>query len=124
MIGSLDAVTHAMAGLGLDMLWQRHQLIAANIANHATPGYQPLELDFDTTLSDLAGGGGEISQEEALGRLAWARGSAHVVQREGNVELDREMVDLTSNTLHYQALLSAIERFGSIRRLAVEGGTR
>ena len=43
-----------------------HRIIANNIANLDTPGYNPVEMDFQPTLRDAIGGPGRIS-------LRWTR---------------------------------------------------
>ena len=47
---------------------------------------------------------------------------AMVESRNETVELDREMVKLTENTLSYQALLQAMSKRGDIIKMAVKEG--
>lgn len=125
MIESLDAVTTALVQWGLDRAWARQQLIASNIANHATPGYAPLDLSFEAQLApSMAVEGPGPSDRDVMAWIDEARQSTHVIQRDGSVELDREMVDLSENTLRYRALLAAVDRLGSLKSLAIQGGGR
>jgi flagellar basal-body rod protein FlgB len=42
----------------LDAIQQRQQVIANNIANENTPGYQAQVVTFETSLADAVGNGG------------------------------------------------------------------
>jgi flagellar basal-body rod protein FlgB len=48
MIG--DSLTTAVLHRALDGAWQRQKTIAANIANHETPGYKAIKVEFEAAL--------------------------------------------------------------------------
>ncbi|MCG8638209.1 MAG: flagellar basal body protein, partial [Desulfobacterales bacterium] len=47
--------TSKMSAKALDVSAKRHNLIAGNIANMDTIGYQPMDLDFNETLKRAMG---------------------------------------------------------------------
>jgi flagellar basal-body rod protein FlgB len=123
----LDSPTTALVRLALDAASMRHLTLANNIANAESPGYAPQRVNFEAQLtqvrqalaaqrplqaSDLAGVRPEVEQ-------AAVRGAASAAQ-----SLDLGMVQVAQNTLHYQALLRALSRFGSIMAMAVDEGRR
>lgn len=121
----MDAVTTEIARVALDAAWIRQRLIAANIANHATPGYGRLDIEFEKRWLEMAAQaqGLEGKREES----AWidaARRSFQITSEGGPMSLDHEMLELTRNTLHYQAVLTALERYGEIKSMAVREGGR
>jgi len=115
MIGGIQAAGTEMAKLALDAAALRHQAIAHNIANLSSEGYVPLGVSFDAQL---------LAQRRALAprpeivEQTW-RGAGPRPQ-----EVDREMVELSQNTIHYQALLRALGRQLSILGSAISDGRR
>lgn len=97
---------------------QRMGVIAANIANAATPGYKARDIDFAAALE---------------ARLATARGAAPAPVRlvyrqptmpslDGNtVELAREQVAFAENALAYSASLSFVQGRASTITRALKG---
>jgi flagellar basal-body rod protein FlgB len=74
----------------------RHRVIAMNVANVNTPGYQRLEVDFEGSLDRQLRQGGQAS---AL-RPRVVEGGGGVPRADGNnVDIDREMGRLTKNAL-------------------------
>ena len=123
----LDSPTTALVRLALDAASMRHLALANNIANAESPGYAPQRVNFEAQLTqvrqalaaqrplqaaDIAGVRPEIEQGAP-------RGASSAAQT-----LDLEMVQVAQNTLHYQALLRAVGRFGSIMAMAVDEGRR
>ena len=107
MIEALQGAGVPMAKLALDAASLRHQAIANNIANAHTEGYAPLGVRFDA-------------------RLAAARRAQPEVVRATNepVQVDAELVKLSQNTLHYQALLRGIAKHHAILGAAISDGRR
>ena len=110
---------------------ERQRLIASNIANADTPGYQARELDFAQALRQATAtpGGGTragadpVSHAEhaagSLGRgeappLLYARHSQDAVDR-NTVDLDRERASFADNSVKYEATLRFIN--GSVRAM-------
>ena len=112
---------------------ERQRLVASNIANADTPGYQARELDFAQALraatrlgspSGLAAGAAAatthadhdalpLGQDEMPG-LLYARHSQDAVDR-NTVDLDRERATAVDNSVKYEATLRFIN--GSVRSM-------
>jgi len=118
---SLESSTVASVTLALDASTLRHQAIAANIANANTPGYVPVRVSFEEHLGalrdSLAGGRVEPSMLAASQPRVEAAAAAPVA-------LDQEVARLSSNALHYQALLRALNKQFSILAAAINDGKR
>ena len=93
----------------MSILAQRHRVIANNIANINTPGYQPVDIDFDETLDRALS-----NRDVFYGRTTRSRHipieshrpavTGQIVQpRRGvsGVDIDYEMGELTKNTEMY-----------------------
>jgi flagellar basal-body rod protein FlgB len=107
---------------------ERQRLIASNIANADTPGYQAREMDFANALRQATGHaapGGALAATHAAHDTAvtslreepgllYARHSQDAVDR-NTVDLDRERASFTDNTVKYEATLRFIN--GSVRSM-------
>jgi flagellar basal-body rod protein FlgB len=102
----------AMKG-ALDAGAVRQRVIASNIANATTPGYQAQEVTFSEVL-DGEKGGLAMAQTSA-GHLAGssaphatpqiqARGGEVAPGSINDVVLEQEMNDMVQNTIHFQAV--------------------
>lgn len=88
---------------------QNHTVIANNIANVDTPGYNPVRLDFQTTLRDALEGRGRVSlrktQARHLDALREFPRFQHLALSSKNdynkVDIEQEMADLSENTGNY-----------------------
>ena len=110
---------------------ERQRLIAGNIANADTPGYQAREMDFTNALrqatgamADARGGAGLAtthpghdaglsSLSEGPG-LLYARHSQDAIDR-NTVDLDRERASFVDNSVKYEATLRFLN--GSVRSM-------
>ena len=130
MIENIGGVTSQLVGLALDAALLRHELIANNIANVDTPGFQAKRLSFEEQLSGFITSSRPAATNTFLqDRINWVKNVMHnsdtlVITQDETVELDREMVHLTENTLRYQALLQAAGKSGEIIKMAVREGRR
>ncbi len=110
---------------------ERQRLIASNIANADTPGYQAREMDFAKALRQATGTTVPSSAPLALTTtspghdaaavnlrsdpgLLYARHSQDAVDR-NTVDMDRERASFTDNTVKYEATLRFIN--GSVRSM-------
>ena len=107
---------------------ERQRLIASNIANADTPGYQAREMDFANALRQATGraaGGGGLSATHPAhdpGRtgfaddpgLLYARPSQDAIDR-NTVDLDHERASFVDNSIKYEATLRFIN--GSLRSM-------
>ncbi len=100
---------------------ERQRLVASNIANADTPGYQARELDFANALRQATGEASlqgrtavthaqhdnlPLGQDELPG-LLYARHSQDAVDR-NTVDLDRERASFVDNSVKYEATLRFI----------------
>lgn len=88
----IDQVSASMSATSL-----RHQVIAANIANHDTPGYQRMKLQFDRAMGTAGESASVAADTSAL-----------------SVSLEQDLVALSSNATQYQALARVLNRYFSI----------
>ena len=107
---------------------ERQRLIASNIANADTPGYQAREMDFANALRQAtarAAGSGGLSTTHPAHDLAsagvpdapgllYARPSQDALDR-NTVDLDRERASFADNSIKYEATLRFIN--GSLRSM-------
>jgi flagellar basal-body rod protein FlgB len=124
---ALEALTTAAIGHALDAATLRQKAIASNIANHATPGYVPRQVDFASQLEQAR------RTLEATGSLDAASLSQVKPQlvplpdangRPQQVHLDEQMAQMAENSVQYQTLLRALNRHFSILSTAVSDGKR
>lgn len=133
MIG--DSVTNALMRRALDGTWQRQKAISANIANHETPGYKAIKVNFEDTLRK------EVNKfaRSALAKddIANARSSIndakiHTHQDHtgteradgNNVNLDVENIEMAKTQIQYQYLTRQISDYYSRLRYAISEGKR
>jgi flagellar basal-body rod protein FlgB len=113
---------------------ERQRLIASNIANADTPGYQAREMDFANALRQATNTSAGLSTDGQPMPLAttqgghdpaevdlrddpgllYARHSQDSVDR-NTVDMDRERASFTDNTVKYEATLRFIN--GSVRSM-------
>ncbi len=102
---------------------QRHEALAANIANAATPGYRRVDVDFHGALSAAMGSSDVASN---IGRTSFATqvdGSVGPTQADGNsIDIDSEAAKLASNALEQQAAVSVAKTRNAILRAAMGVG--
>jgi flagellar basal-body rod protein FlgB len=109
----------------LDLRLKRQELIASNIANVDTPGYQPVDLAFDGALAeameagDTSGAGmNRTDGNHVSGAPEQGFASAEVVERpdvnnsiDGNgVDLDRELTRFAENKVRFEATSESTRR--------------
>lgn len=115
----IDPTTLALVSRALDAGALRHQAIAQNIANANIAGAHATRVRFEELLAPARA-------ELDAGRPVQSTDvpSAELVQTEEPIALDAEMSALSSNGLHYQALLRAMNRHLSLMQIAVSEGRR
>lgn len=109
----------------LDRRMERQQLLASNLANLDTPGYQPVDLDFDGALREaarrdpaIAGALARTDRQHMAADEPRDISAAAVIVRpdhtdglDGNgVDLDREMARFTDNAARFKATAEAVRR--------------
>ena len=90
---------------------QRHDALAANLANANTPGYQRVDVDFHSALqAALAKGAGASPALETLSFTPQADGSAGAVQADGStVDAERESAELAQNAMEQEAAVQVAQ---------------
>lgn len=113
------ALARALDGCAL-----RQKTIANNIANAETPGFRRSEVSFEADLSAAIATRGSSAAKKKLHELK------PTVQMDidsperpdgNNVNIDKEMADLTKNSLSYRAATTLLELKGSIIKYVING---
>ncbi len=89
---------------------RRMQVLASNLANADTPGFQAQDLDFNAALRGaMAAGRDEQGQDTALTLATYARPSSQPSLDGNTVDGDREKAEYGRAALEYRATLSFAE---------------
>jgi flagellar basal-body rod protein FlgB len=104
----------------LDAAAIRHRVIAQNVANVNTPGYKRREVVFETDLAKALATPDALATARVHPRVAFTEGLPERVDG-NNVDIDREMNELTKNALLYQAATQIIANRVSQLRAAIAG---
>lgn len=115
-------------------LWQRRsEVIASNLANADTPGYQARDVDFRAAMQQASGESGHLAMSTpTAGQVDASSASGDSLKyrvpmqpsMDGNtVDTQVEQAAFAANTVHYQASLSFINSTIQTLRLAINGGT-
>lgn len=103
----------------LDVAAERHKVMAGNLANADTPGYQRLDIDasFESALSaQIASGQVEALQPSDI--IVSAEKGLQATSPDGNnVSSDRELMLINENALRYEMLGQFVS--SSLRQLEV-----
>ncbi|MBB3063488.1 flagellar basal body rod protein FlgB [Microbulbifer rhizosphaerae] len=124
MIEILGSLTNDLLGKALDRASVENRLIATNVANIDTEGYQPVTTKFGEIYEQLVSA---ISSENyaRLNELEQKWSPADDINfhpSKDKVRLEEEMVKLAKNTLHFQSLLTAKSQLSGIVKVAVKEG--
>jgi len=105
----------------LSLRSERQRLLASNIANADTPGYQARDIDFARALKEATGqiataGAMQVTQAGHIGPAAGARSDTqklHSLAAQTNldsntVDMDRERANFADNAVKYEATLRFI----------------
>lgn len=103
---------------GMQLAQANHRIIANNIANADTPGYNPVRLDFEATLRDAVQGRGRISLRKTrpshLGGERYRpalEGMVFAAKNDFNkVDIEEEISDLSENTGRYNVYASIVAK--------------
>ncbi len=95
---------------------QRHNALAANIANAATPGYRRVDVDFHGALA-AALGSSDAKNMVAGTTFATQTDNIGVTQADGNsIDIDNESAKLSANALESEAAIAVAKtRIGILR---------
>jgi len=133
MIG--DSITSAILQKALDGTWQRQRAITNNIANHETPGYKAIKVDFENSLDQ------EIrklensipTKEKIIESIETLKDSEINVFSDNstsnradgnNVDLDLENIEMAKTQIQYQYLTRSMTDMFSRLRYAISEGKK
>lgn len=122
--GTVDLVK-----LSLDVASMRQQVLSNNIANWRSEGYTPARVNFEQQLTALqsqvrSGYVADASVAEQVQNLQpYVENDPSAVRTAADdpLALDAEVSEMAKNVLHYQALLTALGKRGSLLKLAING---
>jgi flagellar basal-body rod protein FlgB len=112
----------------LDVRLARQNVLAGNIANADTPGYQPQDVDVEAAMAQPASPSpqptaGEGMRLDTSARLPLVPAQGAAAGIDGNaVDLDRTMVALAQNALQYTAVAKAAGKKLAILRYVASDG--
>ena len=102
---------------------QRHEALAANLANATTPGYQRVDVDFHGALAAALGSDDARHAVESTGFTTQADQTVGATKADGgSIDVDAESAKLSANGLEYEALASAARTRMDILRSAMGVG--
>jgi flagellar basal-body rod protein FlgB len=127
MSSPVTSVTTAALGLALDAAQMRQQAIAANVANHATEGYAPLDVDFEAQLAQARRSLEEGGQLDAASLAGVQPKLVPLAGTDGlppPIRLDEQVAAMADNAVRYEALARGLARHFAILSAAVSDGKR
>lgn len=134
-IGQHSDQTMALLQKVLDLRADREKVIASNIANGETPGYQPSRLNFENQLRhaiDQRSFSGQTTHqshiplgpqnlEQVQGVVIKERDPVELGDKNG-VSLDEEMLALAKNELLYETAAQLLKKKLSMQKYVISGG--
>lgn len=116
-------------GKAADASWQRNELLSNNLANVDTPGYKRQDIDFESQLRRALGNSryetvdskvSHLTSTELEGRV-YTDSANYSYRLDGNnVDIDTEGVELASNQIKYNGLISSINQEFSNLKLVMK----
>ncbi len=120
---------------GLDAYTRRQRTIAHNVANIETPGYQRKYVKFEDELKQILDTRNQALKVTSENHLPFTRQQLEKLEGEivvddvtgplngvNNVSLDREMADLATNNMQYQAVTKLMKTYFDSLKNAIRGG--
>lgn len=113
----MDILTSPVNGIAyssLDVLVYQQKLLAENIANANTEGYQVQYLNFDAVMAELSNASSKpVVTQQLLEK--------HTVTSGKPVELDMQMVQLQETVMQYKTMLDILSRKGALMKTVLGG---
>lgn len=117
-----DTFSLLQRSLGLRVF--RQKVLASNIANAETPGFEPQDVPFEKILSRFLEKAGEVVLAKTHpSHMENGEGVGHPLERVAEAfEIDREMAKLAENNLRFHADVQAlVKRLEGLRLAITEG---
>ncbi len=133
MIG--DSITSAILQKALDGTWQRQRAIANNIANHETPGYKAIKVNFEDSLDqEIRKLENSIPTKEKIAESlealkhseinVYSNNSTSNRADGNNVDMDLENIEMAKSQIQYQYLTRSMSDMFSRLRYAISEGKK
>src|SRR5579875_1703968 len=111
---TLDSI-QAVLQSALRGAWTRQTALTQNLANAETPGYQPLQLNFQAQLREALANGEPLEAVNFTPQVEEAQATPN-----GNgVSLDREAAQVAENGLDYETLTGLLNAHDETIRAAI-----
>ena len=136
---------YGILGESLNVLSDRQNITASNVANANTPGYKAKELNFEQVMKGLVPsadslpmkatsqkdlGGGVAAGSSSEGQSDYIKSFVHnqkdetVSPLDGNtVDLSKEMSDMASNAIRFQAVAGLLSKKFATLTYAITNAT-
>jgi flagellar basal-body rod protein FlgB len=119
----------------MDLRLERQNLVSSNLANVTTPGYRPKRLEFEKQLQSALNldDRGKLTKTNKMHAPAAFDANSfsgdlisnfqpRVVHGEDAVDVDKEMVTMTKNSMMYNALTQVIKKnFQGMQKIISDG---
>ena len=118
--------TSSLLVAGMKVAQQNHRIIANNIANADTPGYNPVHLNFHATLRDAVAGRGALALRRTdprhLDASRYSLGTGRLVRSSKNdynkVDIEEETAKLAENRGRYTQYASILtKQFSMVKNM-------
>lgn len=110
----------------MDWAVKRQQMLSANITNLDTPGYRAKDVAFSEQLQTLqlqTTSGAHMLIPDTTSKMEVIDVDGKTKDNGNNVDLDREMSELTRNGLQYIAMIQYVsQKLKTLRTAISEGG--
>lgn len=105
----------------LDVTQLRHQALASNIANLETPGYKRVDLPKDFSKEFAAKLHSGAAQKMAMPSIIQDQNATSQRLDGNNVDMDKELIELSSNTMQYDTLSEFVSNSLKQLKVAITG---
>lgn len=130
-MGNPDIFDTRILEKALDAASLRQQVIANNIANATIPGYNGMNVAFETELKEAVAGNDTgfkmVSTNTRPGHIQIEDSAdldsiqAKVIQESGPVDINKQMVNQAKNTIMYNAMVAKISKNFSMLKSVIQG---
>ena len=119
---------------GMDAAWARSEVIANNIANVDTPGFKRSTVSFEQYYKAALNGESDFQLKQTrskhmqfddvseVGYSVQIDSETSMRMDDNNVDIDKEMSDLSQNVIYYQTLQSKVASELQQLSIAIKGG--
>lgn len=135
MVQGADSLTYDMLKWAVDASAAKGRVISNNIANINTPEFKSSSVSFEKNLNDIINGDSltlkttnskhMVDQGDTGKGYKVEKDESTSMREDGNnVDVDKEMVDLSSNNMYYNFLISRINGQISSKRYIISEGRK